>query len=601
MKTRNIIYTLMLFVAFGSLTSCSDYLDQVPDNITSLEEVFKKRSLTERYLGGIYSSLPSELKVNGNTTGIGDELDITFNDYEENYINIGSMTPSKGYRQSWGYYYKAIRSANIFMNRVEGNMDPEFPEALKIQYKAEARYLRAFYYFMLFRWYGPFVNVGDVEIPADADLNTMSMPRSSVDDCVEYMINELDKACEEGLPEWYINDSEYGRVTVPAARALQSRIRLYAASTLFNGNTDYADFKNKDGANLVNQTYSKEKWAKSAAAAKYFIDNFPQFQLYTRLVNNKADPFQSYQYLFLEDWNSEIIFAHNSSSYWDQEMNSPRFCNGWTGWNPTQQMVDAYFTASGLPIKDQLYVNKDPNYIESGTISAAKGYAPAGTFKMYVDREPRFYVSICYDNSVWVATAYAQSCGLYFNGNTGKVGGTRNYSRTGYLLRKFSNPAADVKNNKMPNRSSVIFRLGEIYLNYAESLNESDPGNPDILVYVNKIRERAGLPKYGTDEGNVFLKSTSQEAIRELIRAERRVELAFENHRYFDCKRWKISTQTDDGPFYGMNVDKGRPEFYERTVFEERVFDPKNYLWPIPQTEIYKNKNLVQNPDWQSF
>lgn len=192
-----------------------------------------------------------------------------------------------------------------------------------------------------------------------------------------------------------------------------------------------------------------------------------------------------------------------------------------------------------------------------------------------------------------MATAYAQTAELFFNGNTGKRDGTRNYSRTGYILRKFSNPAADVKNNKMPDRSMVLFRLGEIYLNYAEALNESNPGNSDILLYVNKIRERAGVPKYGTDEGDIFLKSTDREVIRELIRAERRVELAFENHRYFDCKRWKISTQTDNGKFWGMDVDKARPEFNTRTVFEERVFEPKHYLWPIPQSEIYKNKMLV--------
>ena len=599
MKTKQIIYALLAVLI--TCTSCSDYLDQVPDNIMSLEEVFAKRSLTERYLGGIYTTIPSELKVNGNTSGIGDELDITFNDYEENYINIGSMTPSKGYRQSWNGLYQAIRSANIFMNRVEGNPDPELPDHLKKQYKAEARFLRAFYYFMLFRWYGPVVLVGDEEIAADASVTTMSIPRSTVDECVDYMIKELDKACEEGLLEWYPNDSEYGRATIPAARALQSRILLYAASDLFNGNTQYADFKNEDGVNLINQTPSKDKWTKAASSAKFFIDTYTQFQLYTRMVSNKVDPFQSYQYLFLEDWNSEVIFARSDASYWDHEMNSPRFCNGWSGWDPTQNMVDAYFTASGYPIKDQLYVNKDPNYKESGTIDADKGYALKGTSNMYVDREPRFYVSVAYDNSKWVATAYPQLCELYFNGNTGKRDGTRNYSRTGYILRKFSNPAADVKNNKMPNRSMLIFRLGEIYLNYAEALNESDPGNSDILLYVNKVRERAGLPLYGTNEGNIFLKSTEQNAIRELIRAERRVELGFENHRYFDCKRWKISTTTDNGPFWGMDVDKARPAFNTRTVFEERVFETKHYLWPIPQSEIYKNGKLIQNPNWQSF
>ncbi|MCD8261608.1 MAG: RagB/SusD family nutrient uptake outer membrane protein [Bacteroides sp.] len=595
MKKNNIVYGLLLLAA-GICISCEDYLDQVPNNILSLEEVFSKRATVERYLATVYSSIPNEL-VDNNNAAISDEMDITFDDYAENYINIGSMTPSKGYKQSWSSYYQAIRSATIFINRVEACPDPEFPEQLKKQFKAEARSLRAFYYFLLFRWYGPFVINGDEEIPADADLTTMSIPRSPVDACVEYLMKELDLACQEGLLDWYVSDLDYGRVTIPAVRALQSRILLYAASDLFNGNTDYADFKNKDGENLVNQTYSKDKWARAATATKSFIDNFDRFALYVR----NDDPYESYQYLYLDDWNQEVIFTRNDASYSHIEWNSPRFGNGWSGWDPTQQMVDAYFTASGLPITDQVFVNKDPNYKEEGVITEDKGHALSGTWNMYVDREPRFYVSICYDNSRWVATAYANICELYYNGNTGKIPGTRNYSKTGYLMRKFSNPAADVKNSRIPSRSAIIFRLGEIYLNYAEALNESDPGHPDILLYVNKIRERAGLRAYGTNEGDIFLKSSTQEAIRQLIRAERRVELAFENHRYFDCKRWKISTQTDGGDFWGMNVDAGRPEFYQRTVFETRVFEPQHYLWPIPQDEMYKNSMLVQNPGWQSM
>ncbi|MCD8164688.1 MAG: RagB/SusD family nutrient uptake outer membrane protein [Bacteroides sp.] len=595
MKKNNILYGSLLLIA-GLFVSCADYLDQVPDNILSLEEVFSKRSTVERYLATVYSTIPSEL-VDNNRAAISDEMDITFEENHDNYINAGSLTPSKDYFQSWNSFYQAIRSATIFINRVEACPDPELSDRLKSQYKAEARAPRAFYYFALFRWYGPFVINGDDEIPADADLTTMSIPRSPVDECVDYIMKELDMACEEGLLEWYISDLDYGRMTIPAARAIQARLLLYAASDLFNGNTDYVDFKNHDGEQLVNQTWSKDKWAKAAAANKYIIDNFDRFSLYTR----NDDPYQSYQYLFLEDWNREVIFARNEAGYNNIEWNSPRFASGWSGWDPTQHIVDAYFTASGLPITDQLFVDKDPNYKEAGTISEDKGYALAGTWNMYVDREPRFYVSICYDNSRWVATAYPEICQLYYNGNTGKVAGTRNFSKTGYLLRKFSNPAADVKNGRMPSRSALIFRLGEIYLNYAEALNESDPGHPDILLYVNKIRERVGLRGYGTNEGDIFLKSSTQEAIRQLIRAERRVELGFENHRYFDCKRWKIAIETDGGDFWGMNVDAGRPEFYQRTVFEKRVYEFQHYLWPIPQNEIYKNKMLVQNPGWQAF
>jgi hypothetical protein len=153
----------------------------------------------------------------------------------------------------------------------------------------------------------------------------------------------------------------------------------------------------------------------------------------------------------------------------------------------------------------------------------------------------------------------------------------------------------------MPNdngRGALLLRLGQIFLDYAEALNESDPGNADILVYLNQIRKRAGVAEYGAGEG-MLPAPASQDAMRDAIRAERRVELAFESVRYFDTRRWKIAKTTNNGPVYGMNMFGNGTEFYQRTLIENRIFTDKDYLFPIPNTQILINPNLVQNPGWK--
>ena len=599
MKMKRYIIACLLAGSGALMTSCGDYLDIVPDNVISLEEIFKTRKGAEEFLNTAYATLPREWDPTDGCAAICDEMDFPWAEYEENSINEGGMSPSKGWRQKWGGYYKAIRTAATFISHIDMCQDVNITDKLKAQYKAEARFLRAYYYFCIFRWYGPFVIMPEVEVDVDGSIDEMSIPRSSVDECVQYIYNELEKACNEGLPDWYEESTDYGRATITAARAIQSRLLLYAASPLYNGNTDYANFKDQDGNQLVNQTYSDKKWQDAAKAAKAFIDRYTdRFALYTEnKEDGSIDPYASYQQLFLTGWNNEIIWARNNCSFWSFEANAPRFCNGWSGWDPTQNIVDDYFTSKGLPIADEPYADKDPDYTTEGTCATTIGYAPKGTSNMYVNRESRFYVSICFDNSKWVATKNAATCELYFGGNTGHTGKTRNYSTTGYILRKYSNPSVDWKNSQnVSNRQQALFRLAEIYLNYAEALNECD----EVLKYVNKVRERAGLPGYGDGPEFIMLKSKEKEAIRELIRRERRIELAFENHRFYDVRRWKIMEETDKC-IYGLNISATRPLFYQVIKTEDRPHDFKYYLWPIPQSEIYKNKRLVQNPGWQAI
>lgn len=608
-----------LFIA-SLITSCSlfsscEFLDQVPDDVVSLEAVFSTKRDVERYLNTTYSYIPSELNPKSGGTPVCDEMDFPWPEFEENYINNGSMTPSKEYRQSWGKYYQAIRQASTFISHVDACTDVTLTAELKRQYKAEARFLRAYYYFNMFRWYGPLVIMPEVEFNVDAPLKDVSIPRSTVDQTVGYIHSELELACSEGLPRWYGSLMDYGRATQAAARALQARLLLYAASPLYNGNADYAQyayFTSKDGEPLINPTYSADKWVNARNAAKKFIDEFgAQFGLYK---DESQDPMKGYQYLFLEvDWskNKEVIFARTDCSYWDIETNGPRFLNGWAGFSPTQNVVDDYYTENGLPIKDTEWADKDPLYPaddENGVAcEKATRYALAGTSLMYANREPRFYASICYDNGLWPSPTSGEfknrPCNFKKGGNTG-LGTSRNKATTGYIMRKFSNPNINWKNSqKVDNRYMAIIRLSEVFLNYAEAENQCPDRNIEtVLHYVNLVRERAGLSGWsvGNEEGCIRLKSADKESVDKMIQRERRIELAFENHRFFDVRRWKIFQEAERDGIMGMDIQSDNASFYKRVQTETRPSDFKYYLWPIPQNELFKNKNIIQNPEWES-
>lgn len=600
------------------LSSCS-YLDMVPDDVISLEAVFSTKKDVERYLNTTYNYIPSELNPKSGGGPICDEMDFPWPEYEENYINNGSMSPTKGYRQSWGGYYKAIRQASTFISHVDGCQDANLTPDLKRQYKAEARFLRAYYYFNLLRWYGPLAIMPEHELNVDAPLEQTDVPRSTIDQTVQYIYDQLEQACNEGLLPWYTSNIEYGRATQAAARALQTRLLLYAASPLYNGNTDYEKysyFKSKDQEPLFNPNHSTEKWTKARNAAKRFVDEYGNlFSLYKNNENPGNDPAKDFQYLFLEaDWskNREVIFARTNCSYWDFEANGPRFVNGWAGFAATQNVVDDFFTESGLPINDTEWADKDAGYPaddETGEkcITATR-YALSGTSLMYANREPRFYVTICYDNSRWIAPNSVTEekrtiCEMYKGGNTG-LGSSRNKTTTGYILRKFSNPTVNWKNSQsVSNRYMSIMRLAEVYLNYAEAENECEDRNVEtVLHYVNLVRERAGIPGWSVTvkEGYNKLKSTDKEALRKMIQRERRVELAYENHRFFDIRRWKLLQEVERDGIVGMSIEETRPKFYKRKQTETRPSDFKYYLWPVPQDDLYKNKNMIQNPEWEA-
>jgi hypothetical protein len=586
----------MLLIAILFNTSCKKYLDQVPNDRLTIEQVFQKKEPTEKYLANVYSYINDESNQWTTNPWIGnsDEADITWSKYDIYKLNLANIGAGNTLFDKWGTYYKAIRSATYFINHVDGN--PEIialnGQQLIDQYKAEARFLRAYYYFLIMQQYGPVVLVGETELPVDALATDLQMPRSTYEECVNYVSSELDKAAAV-LPivpssNGQASDNEYGRATVGMALAVKARLLLYAASPQYNGNTEYAGFKSKDGKHLVSQTYDAQKWKKAADAAKAVID-LGRYQLYKDAGNN---PIASYQDLFFRG-NSEQIFVRPGNDLPSRDVHSmPRQAGGWNGIGVTQEQVDAYFMEDGKPIQESSL------YSEAG-FTKVNG---VDVHNMYLKREPRFYASVTYHNSVWQGGSMKSAAPISFfaNGPNGKAGHATDYVKTGYLIRKNVGPQTNSGaggNGTNQTRPLILFRLGEVYLNYAEALNEFEPGNADIVKYLNLIRERAAVPQYGAGL-NALPVPASQADMRARVRAERRVELAFESHRWFDIRRWKIAAEVM-GDMHGMDVSKNNNDYFKRTVVSSHLFRaPSSYWFPISQYEMDRAKMVVQNPGW---
>lgn len=602
-----------------SFTSCKKYLDRMPDDQLTLEMIFKDKTRTEDWLAGIYTNIPDPYW--------GYTRDIAFDALADD------LAPSTGWEQFgwtvvskqngnwnstsewtpnyWSELPRRIRAAHILIENVKPNPAQLVTEADVALMRYEARFLIAYYYSLLLDVYGAIPYHAGLYSP-DASEKELLIGQTPFDETVNWIDAEL-KELASLLPPSYSNTQKYGRATSIMCLAVRARLLLFAASPLVNGNPDYADFKNHEGVALYNASYDPGKWVKATNACKELVDVAEangHALYYERNSDGSIDPFLSYQNMMFkrrQDGNNEILFARPDCNFSEYDKHAqPRGTGGNGGLGITQSLVDAFFMENGLPIDDP-----NSGYVEKGFSTApeirntkweeVRGGGKVtleNTYNMYTHREPRFYISVLY-NEAWHRRENRRTQ-FYFGAMDG--GPTHDAPQNGYLVRKKVHPDYDPRNNINPYRPGILYRLGEAYLNYAEALNESEPGNPNILKYLNLIRERAGIPQFGVGNGSLPVPG-SQDAMRKAIRRERRVELNTEGIRYRDIRRWKIGEEVLNGNFYGMNFtgaenndNESNPKaFFKRSVYQRRVFTKKNYWFPIPQGEIDKNPNLVQN------
>lgn len=617
MKLKLFLVGFILAIGAAVFSSCSKFLDQVPDITLSDDSIFANLKNTQKYLAQVYANVPDPYanrggwgNDDGSYSQLADESNyFAEHDFSINAFSYNTLSASFGaFETLWGEYYKPVRTATDFISKIDGANPREVSDYIKAHYKAEARAMRAIFYFWLLRLYGP-VPIIKTPIPITAKNDELAASRTPFDSCVNYIVGQLDSAYNElkaistqSQPTSLPLNNEYGRVTTGVCKAYKEQVLLLAASPLFNGNVMYKNIKNHDGTPLFTQQYDKNRWKIAADAAKAFIDEFVP-ETYDLFTENDSDPYtaayKACRDVISTDWNSEWIFGKSmSGSISHYTYNAiPKLVGygssvskggGYLAVN--QSMVDAYFMKNGYPIDDPKSAYNKTGFAD---FKCPYDIKSRRTFNQWINREPRFYVGVTYNNTYWMDQGSSSNevvVDFTYHGSSGKIQSDHDYSATGYLLRKNITKGTD-------SRGWCHLRLAQIYLDYAEALNEYDPGNADILKYLNLIRKRAGVAQYGSGTDEIPA-PTTQSDVREIIHHERQVELAFEQVRYFDLRRWLEATDALNQPVRGMDVDADGDAFYNEKVIKNISFTQRCYLWAIPSIEVRKDGNLIQNLGW---
>ena len=628
MKKQNSIYTLL--IALLCCVSSCDYLgvsEQLAGGLQNTEQVFDNVSYTKRWYANVFAGIPDYSGINSLNvgafknpwTGMCDELVVGYGNSSK-YNNSDRNASNMGFHR-YGDCYKYIRQANIFLQKAHpivttGTQGDQLLEDELTQMKANVRFMRAFYHYLLFEQYGPIILVKDKIYDATED---QDVPRNTVDEVVAYIDSELTAVASELTQEPIFEDKDHRAwPTKGVALAVRAKLWLYAASPLLNGGYREAlAVTNPDGTRLF-PDYDAGKWEKALAACKDFIDyaEAGRYELYKEYKDDNGaviDPDKSVYNLF-QKYTHEIIWATANNDWggmngdaFDRRI-APR-CekNGLGSTGVTQELVDAFYMKDGLPISATAYLPQSTLYQEEGygtykdqNDNFSKKYTNVSVSNRYLNREPRFYNTVFFNGRQWPV-----SCNqvLFYNGgNSGVQEGQA--TLTGYILFKRFNRSVSLTNPGVASqfRPSIIFRLADFYLMYAEAANEVNPNDVRVLKYLNLVRERAGLP--GVETLNPAIRG-NQELQRAAIQRERQVELATEGQRYFDVRRWMIADKNGEGRqngyAHGMNV-RGEPndiDDFKRVVEASQiVFNRKMYLYPMPDSEMRKTKNLVQNPGW---
>ena len=624
-----------ILVSLLAVVSCDSFLNRQEDEQMTFEKIWQQRAYTLQAFNNCMGYLPVDAFMLNNSGGLylaaTDEATLFNETAGFNYVIRGSLSTSNAPHGMFSTWYEGIRDCTVFLKNVYNCSDPNALKSDLDRWYWGVRFTRAYLYYLLMREWGPVFLLGDELIDFTASTESLYRPRDTWENCVSYVVEELTE-CGEHLPATW--DSGYmGMPTKGACLAVIARLKLYAARDLFNGNPLYRTVRNPDGTPLFPVQNNPQKWVEAAQAA-YAVIQTGTYQLY-KDADHPENPYLNYAGIFKENWNPEIIFCSGGyrSNATFMANTSPTGLlsgsyNGSGQWGPTQQQVDAYAMANGrYPIT---------GYESDGTpqVDVASGYpAPANEFNittvvnpyllaleastsdassssplMYKDREPRFYVNVYWPGSFFKCAQLGGVANFAIDGS----GRGQYYPRSGYMVNKFYDHSRNYYQTGSSNNITFpTFRLGEIYLDYIEAAVECEiagvSGQDVSLNFAmqlwDELRARSGmgpiLDAYPEAAGNAVL-------LRDLIRKERRIELAHEGHRYFDTRTWMIATQTDAGSMYGLNVvnvksvtDAMVPlDGWARNAYERRTFKNNYYLLPFSQREVDRNKQMTQNYGW---
>lgn len=640
---KKIIVKWLSALFLGLMSSCSDYLDLVPDNVATLDDAFETRAAAEKYLFTCFHYLPNMLEPNSNPAILGsDEFwwNIEDDDWRVSYygkqLARGLQTPTGPLYNYWdggnggSNLWIAINHCNTFLENIDKPYDLQPYE--KEKWIAEVKFLKAYYHYFLFQLYGP-IPIMDKNLPVSSTPEEVRVYRNTVDEVVNYICNLLDEA-KQGLPlKIQQMASDAGRPTQTMCLALKAKVLTLAASPLFNGNPDYEGYKDNRGVNIFGDnvgTVDMAKWERAATALKNAIDTCHlaenRLYKYVKLYSMSDSTVQklTIRGSVTEKWNEEIIWGATQQGAMTVycmprfEIDNAGFGGSVVGF--TLKSAETFYSNHGVPIEEDLsydYANRYQTrlavaenegedfdhryYIQEGEVSA----------NLHFYREPRFYAAVGFDRGIFEGAGVTDDTkSMYLKCYKGEIDGFMSNGEhipTGFFNKKIINyeTAFSTTNLIQKAYSFPLIRLADLYLLYAEVLNElKSVPDEEVYYWVDLVRERAGLEgvveswrKYSNNP----TKPSTQYGMRQIIHQERNNEFMGEFMRFWDLRRWKEAVKEYNlCPIQGWNYQgETAEEFYNiQTYFNEREYTMKHYLWPISNTAILRNPNLVQNPGW---
>ncbi|MFA5815770.1 MAG: RagB/SusD family nutrient uptake outer membrane protein [Bacteroidales bacterium] len=539
---KRIVYLISLGLSLLILNSCEDFLDKEVDTNLTEDKIFSDLHYAPGFLNNIYNDLLAGYnRYDGAMLACGcDEAKNSYSGSLVQMFNNGAVNSSLNPDEIWDQMYGGIRKTNIFLEKLNTTIKEtnSIPEKDRPRMKGEALFLRAMFHFELVKRYWRIPYVDKVLTVKNAG----DVPQLTFDEVVERIVNDCDTSFVY-LPESN-DDANKGRGVKASAMALKSRILLYAASPLNNTGNDLS------------------KWDRAAQAALF-------------LVNMRGATIgleSKYEYVFNTPFSKEVLLATqpvNTNEF--EKANFPVSYGGTGLTNPTQNLVDAFDTKWGKPITEDL------NYNSS---------------KPYENRDNRFYSVILYNGAV----LKSRQVETYVGGKDG-LQSAPTATKTGYYLKKFVDPSVDLDKGTTVRKPWIIFRFAEAYLNYAEALNEAAGPVQQVYDAVYELRKR----NYVITSRARYPAGLSQSQMRERLKKERQVEFAFEEHRFWDLRRWTDAEDVLNKPAMGMRITFNQADTtfsYQNFEVENRIFNSRFYWYPIPRKEVLKGY-VKQNPGWE--
>lgn len=649
---KNLIKIITTFFLIG-LISC-DFLDVVPNDTATLDHAFSNRSVAEKFLRTCYSHLPDPTNpfYYPSYFTSRDEFDYGRENRTGNtvagLISQGQQNANDPYQNYWSgrqggnSLYIAIRDCNIFLENVHIPKDV-LPDERQ-RWIAEVKFLKAYYHFFLMKLYGPIVLIKD-NLPLSATPEEVKAYREPIDECVDYIVELLDEAIADLPPALPDPTAEQGRISGIIAMAVKAKVLAWGASPLFNGNSDYKGWVDNRGKQLIPDTYDRSKWERAAIAIREAIDAGHEtgLRLYefnkfsggpqTFNMNDTLVTIMTIRKSITEDLerNTGVIWATQEAFADGKGGNSYAILGNMlrqffpflyaadqpSGINYHQasfHMGDLFYSNAGVPIdEDRNFPYSDRYGLRRATPGDLhQSYIATGetSINLHFNREPRFYASMGFDRGFYELATTTTDGGASFSPFLKMRELELKSGHMGYMVKKiipFESSGSQNDANKRYTPHDYRFpliRLTDLYLLYSEALNEiKDQPDMEVYQWIDMVREHAGLDgvvESWAAASKIPDKPASQSGMREIIRDERLIELAFEGQRFWDVRRWKIAERFWSLPPTKFNLDLTNIEktYLVETYAPARQVTFRDYLYPIREYDLRINNNLVQTYGW---